>query len=337
MFPIISYTLHLTVCFCVGIIFLFYKGEGSGRGSTYRAFLCILTAICLTSAFMSGALLYLYVTGIDESILYGFTSGLLSIIITGLYFRPFLVNLRSDTKLVRWQDGLMYALLALGLFHPLLFFQYQVRRYSEYSPSISCYKEFLQVPECEILTLIVYIVGALYIVLSVYNTFRHLRMILLWDKQHKGTNVFALAIRIFLFLFFAFILMIVDAVLFECFDFPYYADLPVWSAYALVAAISILNCRKEYVRLEHEAIRLQIEFVGAKIFYRKSALKLSEDEDIHRREQAVVLRAIKDWAARSDRPYLNEKLTISSLSEDIGIPEIVIIRYLNTSYGLTFE
>jgi len=337
MYPIISYTLHLTVCLCLGLVFWFYKGEGNSRGSTYRTFLRILAVVLLISAAMSAALLYLHITGIDDTLMTGFASGFFSIIITGLYFRPLLLNLRTNTKLVQWQDGLMYAFISLGLVHPILFYQYQISHHLEYSPSISSYNEFLQTSECELLTLSVYIVGALYLMMSVYNTFRHLRTILLWDRQHKGKKVFTLAIRIFLCLIFAFLLMIVDTVPFECYDFPYYADLPAWAAFSLVAAIAILNCKKEYVRLEQEAIRLHIEFIGAKMFYQKSALKLSKDENIHRREQAVVLRAISDWAARTDQPYLNEKLTISSMSEEIGIPAIIIIRYLNSSYGLSFD
>lgn len=337
MYPVISYTLHLTVCFCLGLIFWFYKGGGSSKGSTYRAFLRILAVIALTSAVMSAILLYLQANGIDASVMLGFASGFFSVFVTGLYFRPFLLNLRTNTRLVQWQDGLMYAFLSLGAVHPLLFYQYQVSHHSQNTPRLSSYQEFLQTPECGLLTFIVYFVGALYLMLSIYNTLRHLRIIMLWDRQNKGKDVFALAIRIFFFLFFAFVLMIVDTVLFEFYDFPYYADLPAWAAFSLVAAIAILNCEKEYVRLEHEATRLHIEFVGARMHYQKSALKLSDDENIHRREQAVVLRAINDWAARSDNPFLNEKLTISSLSHEIGIPETIIIRYLNSSYGLSFD
>lgn len=291
----------------------------------------------MISAAMSATLLYLEVEGIDESIMLGFASAFFSILMTGLYFRPFLFNLRSNAKLVQWQDGLTYVFIALGLLHPLLFYQYQVSRYSQYRLSISSYNEFLQTPACELLTMIVYLVGALYLILSLYNTIRHLRIILLWDRQHKDQNIFALAIRLFIFMFFAFLLMIVDTVLYEFYDFPYYADLPVWAVFALVAAIVILNCKQEYIRLEQEAIRLHIEIIGAKMFYQKSALKLNEGENIHRREQAVVLRSISDWSERADHPYLNEKLTISSLSEEIGIPETIIIRYLNSSYGLSFD
>lgn len=337
MYPVISYTLHISVCLCLGLIFCFYKGEGDSRGSTYRSFLLILAVICLLSAFMSAALLYLHVNDIDDSVVYGFASAFLFIFITGLYFRPFLLILRFKTKLVHWQDGLACAYMVLGLLHPLLFYQYQISHHSEYFLSISAYKEFLQTPECKLLTLIVYVIGALYLILSIYNTFLHFKMVLLWDKQHKGENVFSLAIRIFCFLFFAFLLAIVDTVLFEVCGCPYYADLPVCAVFALVAAIEVLNCKQKYIRLEHEAIRLQIEFVGARMFYRKSALELNDDENIHRREQAVVLRAIGDWASRADHPYLNEKLTITTLSKEIGIPEAVIVRHLHSSYGLYFD
>lgn len=336
MYPTISYTFHISVCLCIGLLFWFYKGEGKSQGSTYRVFLRILAIICFISAAMSAVMLNLHLCGIDGSFM-GFASAFFSIITAGLYFRPFLLNLRLNTKLVQWQDGFTGAFVALGLVHPLLYYHYLLSRYSEYSPSLDTYKEFLQTPECEALTIIVYVVGALYLLLSLYNTFRHLRIILLWDRQHKGKNAFFLAIQIFFFLFFAFLLMIFDAVLYGYCDCPYYADLPLWAAFIIVAAISILNCEQRYIRLEHEGIRLQIEFAGARLFYQKSALALGKNENIHHREQAVVLRALSDWAARTDHPFLKENLTICSLSEDIGIPETVIIRYLNSSYGLSFE
>jgi len=113
----------------------------------------------------------------------------------------------------------------------------------------------------------------------------------------------------------------------------YLLGVAAWTVVDFWLAIYALRNREEFLRVERDSLFIQTEME-----LERSQKESSTPEGVRsRRERSVVMRALLDWCARPDKPYMKDGLTIMDVASATDIPPAVLYRYGSASFGLTFE
>lgn len=337
MYHIISYTVHITTNIVLAIILKTHGDSEDTESSSYLRSLRQLGTLMLFNVPLDVVMFYLHTCGHNESELYPVLIPFYIVILIGIAFEMFYNFLRTPIFITRWQSILMWLFIIVFLIHPVVFTQTYFSRNDEVSTWIVRYKEFLNSDIHAAYLIIFYATGVANLLLSMVNLIIFERQYYLWYKFYNRKNKLPQFLTITLLLILAIALITASFVSKFVYGYAYYIDLPLWSAFLVLITMLFLNNKKLFADISKESLKLQIEYLAAKTIYNKSLGKLTSEENLHRREQAVILFALNTWLKTNVRLWLNKDITLATVSSEIGVPAAAVIKQINSTYGFTFN
>lgn len=336
MYPIISYTIHITACLVIAATLLFQKRENKSFSYSYYKIIWTLGLILLINVPNDCVMLYFQVNSFDNSLLYPVFVPFMQILGLGVLFYVFQLLLCTTSSMLYYQRIAAWTFVLIGLAHPILFVIYDRPELSDAQSLWESYRLFLETDINTSYQVLLYVSGFIYLAICLTNLVLFLYYYYIWYHFQKQKQNLRIVLEVISMVLIPIVALIVVNIICLFVDFEYYTILPVWAAVFVALAIYLLNHKERIIELTKESVRMQMEYNGAKAIYNKSLKALTPEENLHRREHQIIRKVLSDWAESDDRPYANPSLTIQTLSQELGIPGPAISKYLHTTYGLSF-
>lgn len=338
MYPVIAYTIHLTTCVVLGFLLLTQKKEKSVMSFTYYSCLRIFAFLLLFNVPTDLLLFYFDVHNLNYEVIYPVFMPFCLTMFVGIIIQLFQRHLCVSNESLKWQNVTMWSFVVIFLMHPLLFVQSTCYLTLDNNQvAYESYVAYLKTDLNSSYLYFFYLSGAVYLMLCLFNFGKFLYYYYYWQKRRQESNTVQPVFRLLSIAavpIATMCLIIIGGVLW---DYNYYVDLPIWSVLMVLLSMYYLRNKEVFSSIAMESLMQQMENKIAMTVYHKELKNLSHEDSLYNREQAVISQAIDEWARREDIPFLNKKLTLASLSEEIDIPAANIIRHLKYSFGLNFE
>jgi len=326
MTSVILYTIHASSCFVLALVLWLCAPRRSELLSHYTTYLHKLAVCLMVSVPADVIILAASLKGMVDAV-WALFLPLFNVLQIALVVGMFHTVLHTPADLRRWPRILLAVFGVVCMVYPLVFAQ--CRLYYSIPFNIEGLLQFSRMPVSVAMGYFVYAIAAVFMLLCLWEAVRLSRVFLqVYRAFGRKFNSFPVTLLVLL------IMLVITSFMVQGVEgMLYHWGLMLWLIFDIWLAVYSLNHREDFLRVERDALFVQIEMELASLNKEAS----SPEEKRVRRERAVVMRALNDWAARPDKPYLRQDLSLIDVAEEIGMPPSVLSLYGIESYGLKFE